>query len=512
MPVGAGAEAPRSAIPWLSDILGEGALAGAGEVPLGIGGRPDAVIPFSPTQIQTSALDQPLLDGAGLLEPSETGLPADLWQGTSALRVRRLIEDRRPTGVPAARELFRAILLARVTPPVGSSPENRVLLARTDVLMDSGMLDEAEALLASGPVTEQALFRRAFDIGLLTDRSDARCAELRAAPGLSPTLPARVYCLARLGDWDAAALTLNLGRDLGTISAAEQDLLERFLDPGAFEDAPIGPPPSTLTTIEFVLREAIGLPRPTASLPLAFLALDAADEAPLKARIEARERLVREGAIPPGPLFEAYRDGAPAASGGVWDRMAAVRDLDRAFATADVAAVFAQLPDVDGRFADLGLRKAFAQIFARQLAALPQDDASSQQRRLVAELLLLAGDHEAALKWLPNNNDPAGNYLRAVASDAATTLRPQTLPPILSAARRGLVAVAPPSEHAALIDTLIQAGARGEALVRTLDLLEGGIEVDPGDLTDALYLLRAAGQEAVARQVAIETILLRPPA
>ncbi|MEM9230281.1 MAG: hypothetical protein AAGB10_11810 [Pseudomonadota bacterium] len=503
------AQQPRSVIPWLSQILTNPAQPSEGQIestPTG------AVTPFSPMTIETTGLNDPIRNGAGLLPPEASGLPADLWNGASALRVRSLLLSNRPSGVPAARALFRKILLAQTDPPVGSGPGNRVLLARIDVLMDSGMLTEAEDLLRTGNLIDAALFRRAFDLALLTDQSDRRCKQLRDSPALSPTLPARVYCLARLGDWSAAALTLNLGREVGSITAGEEQLLARFLDPAEFEDTPEVIVAQPLTTLDFILREAVGLPRPTTTLPLAFLTVDTAETSPLRDRIQANERLVREGALPGAMLFASYREGTPAASGGVWDRMAAVRDLDTAFATQDTAEVAHLLPGVDAQFSALQLRPALAETYARQLAALPSDEMRADTRLLIAELLLLAGAAEDAAAVLPESNDAVSNFLRALAVRSDDFPTTAALSPLKTAVAAGLIAQAPPSEYAAELKRALDLGQTGVVLIRTLALLGEGVEVDPGDLSDALYLLRAAGQVEVAWQIAIETILLLPKA
>ncbi|MEM8658209.1 MAG: hypothetical protein AAGF22_08930 [Pseudomonadota bacterium] len=503
------AQQPRSVIPWLSQILTNRSQPADDTLQSGPTG---AVTPFSPSTIEVSGLDDPIRNGAGLIAPEASGLPSDLWRGASALRVRGLLLSSRPSGVPAARALFRDILLAQTEPPAGSGPENRVLLARIDVLMDSGMLAEAEDLLTTGNIIDAPLFRRAFDLGLLTGRSDERCKQLRDSPALSPTLPARVYCLARLGDWPAAALTLNLGREVGSISAAEEELLARFLDPGGFEGLPELAVTRPLTTLNFVLREAVALPRPTTTLPLAFLAVDTVENSPLRDQIQSKERLVREGAIPAESLFESYRDGTPAASGGVWDRMAAVRELDRAFATQDPAAVARILPGIDAQFAGLRLRSALAEIYARQLAALPFDGMQTDSRVLIAELLLLAGERERALEMLPVSNDAVSNFLRALAARSESFPSTEALSPLKTAVALGLSTVEPRSEASRELQRALDQGQVGVVLIRTLDLLSAGVEVDPGDLTDALYLLRRAGQEDVAWQVATETLLLLPEA
>ncbi|MSU90018.1 hypothetical protein GE300_10390 [Rhodobacteraceae bacterium 2CG4] len=501
---------PRSAIPWLSEVLRTGAAPPDGTAPGGAA-RP-TVRPFDPGVIETRPLDLVARNGVGILAPHAAGLPRDLWGGASAPRVRRLIAEHRAGGVPAARALFRTLLLTETVPPAGSGPENRVLLARIDALMEAGMLDAAEALVDAAGVTDPELFRRAFDIGLLTGRVDDECEQLRGSPALSPTLPARVYCLARLGDWPAAALTLSLGREVGDIAPAQETALAWFLDPAAFEGLEPPPVPEPLTTLDYVVREAVALPRPARALPLAFLVPDAAGDSPLKTRITAREKLVRAGAMPPALLFEAYRAGTPAASGGVWDRAAAVQALDRALALADPQAIVPALRAADRMFSEVDLRPALAQVYLRQLKALPPDAYPADLRQEVGALLLLAGAHAAAVPWFPDDNDVSSRYLAALAAGAPALPDTAALAPLQVAAVAGLTTDAPPTEDALQIGRLIARGFTGEALMRTLALLEPGPEIDPGDLEAALYLLRAAGQDDVARQVAIETLLLLPPA
>ncbi len=509
-PAGSADESPRSAIPWLSEVLRTGANPPSDTGP----GRPalPTIRPFDPGTIETQPLDGVARNGVGILSPDITGLPKDLWGGATAQRVRRLIAGHRIGGVPAARNLFRAILLTETVPPAASGPENRVLLARIDALMDAGMLEEAEALVDAAGVTDPELFRRAFDIGLLTGRVDDECEQLRGSPALSPTLPARVYCLARLGDWSAAALTLNLGREVGEITDAQETALAWFLDPAHFEGTAPPPVPDPLTTLDYVVREAVALPRPARTLPLAFLVPDASDDSPLKTRITAREKLVRAGAAPAGALFEAYRGGTPAASGGVWDHAAAVQELDRALSLADPEVIAPALIKADRMFSDSGLRPALASTYVRQLMALTPEDFPADLRQEVAALLLLAGRHDAADPWFPDNNDATSRYMRALVDRTATLPDTATLAPLRAAVANGLTTDEPPTEDALQISRLISRGFVGEGLIRTLALLEPGTEIDPGDLEAALYLLRTAGLDDIARQVAIETLLLLPQA
>lgn len=506
------AEAPRSVISWLSNVLGtpEEPQAPEAQGP----SRPEdgPLLPFDGGGIEVSSLDDPVRDGVGVLNAGSLGLPRDFWGATPADEVRRMIYDTAPAGVPAARDLYRDLLMAEAEPPAGAGPRDGVLLARVDALMAAGMLDQADALLTRAGVTDPELFRRAFDIGLLTGRADARCAELRDSPALSPTLPARVFCLARLGDWSAAALTLNLGREMGTIPEDEAALLARFLDPQLYEGDPPPPVQQPLTTLDYVLREAVALPRPTGALPLAFVVPDAADDAPWRGRIAARERLVREGAMEPSVLFAAYRAGEPAASGGVWERAAAAQALDFAFATTDTAALAEALPDADSLFASVGLRTALARVYARQLAAQPKERFTAALRQRIGSLLMLAGDREAAAGWLPDNNDATNRLMTAIALETDDFPPPRALTALEKEVARGLTTDQAPTADAATVARLMGEDRLGEAILRTLALLAPGPEIDPVDLSAALYLLRKAGLSEVARQVAAETLLLLPEA
>ncbi|HET9069493.1 MAG TPA: hypothetical protein VFN28_12675, partial [Amaricoccus sp.] len=143
-------------------------------------------------------------DAIGLLPPEATGFSRRLWNGQSAEAVRDAILDAPGTGVPETQALLQRLLLAEADPPEGAGAETSVLVARLDRLLEIGALEKAEALVvAAGPATPE-LFRRWFDTGLLLDRAAEPCAALRQNPALSPTLPARVFCLARGGDWSAA--------------------------------------------------------------------------------------------------------------------------------------------------------------------------------------------------------------------------------------------------------------------------------------------------------------------
>lgn len=502
------AEPPRSAIPWLSESLQNP------QTTVELPAHTVTIIPPGGNNnvIETSSLDAPIRDGVGILTRRQTGFPSDLWGQTSALRVRNYILEHPGTGVPATKALFHALLLAEATPPHGSNAHNIVLLARIDRLMDDGLLEQAEALVGLAGITNPPMFRRAFDIGLLTERSESVCETLRGSPALSPTLPARIFCMARQGDWDAAALTLKLGLEIGEISPAQEAILARFLDPQLFEDTPPPPIPDPLTTLDFVLRDAVALPRPSGALPLAFEYLDAAEHAPIRSRTEAGERLVRAGAMPSSLLFATYRAGKPASSGGIWDHAAAIQALDKALANGEITSIAKTLSDADILFSNNDLRLALARDVAARLIKLDPTTFDNETRHSIYALLMLNEDWSAARGFMANNNDVADRFFRALAEPGTSFPAGSSLGALRAAAARGLTRPDAPTETAALIANLLDEGDTGEGLLRTLEVLQAGVEIDPRDLEAGLWLLRRAGLSGQARNIATQTLLLLPEA
>jgi hypothetical protein len=482
---------PRSAIPWLSESIE------LGTVPA----PPKRPQPGISDEITVTPLGAVSRDGVGLLAPEVTGFARALWGPDPAPRVRGLIAAHPGQGVPEARALFRRLLLAEADPPPGAAGGSAVLVARIDRLLEIGALAEAGQLIAlAGPDTPE-LFRRWFDVGLLLDEAAEPCAALRQNPSLSPTLPARVFCLARGGDWNAAEITLTLGEQVGSIAPAQQPLLARFLDPELFEGEPEPPAPDPLTPLDFLMREAVGLPRPPGPLPLAFLHHDLGEHVPMRSRADAAERLVLSGALPPAALLAAYRAGEPAASGGVWDRARAVQALDAAL---EAGAAGPALLAADAALAPRGLRVALAQGYAPALAELDPRALEPAARATLFELMLLAGEIKAA-RAAARPADARAAALLAVAGAGA--------PPAgiddarLQAALAGLGDDSPADDREAALAALLAGGRQGAALLGALALLEPGEAVDPPALRAALLTLRLAGQEESAREIALQTLL-----
>lgn len=497
------AEPPDSAIDWLSDIIDN---------------PPNFVItppssgqrPHVDGGITITSLDLVSRDAAGLLPPDVTGFPVNLWGTATAQQVIDMLSSHQPNGVPALHGLFRQVLLAQADPPAGATLVISPLLVRLDRLFEIGALDEAETLIKLAGVTEPEIFRRWFEISLLGSRTNAVCKALTAAPALSDDIATRVICLARNGDWNAAAITLSLAASIGDLPRDQEEMLIRFLDPELFEGVNDPDIPEPLTPIGFFLREALGMPRPQTGLPLAYLNVDLGLRTPPRLRMAAGEKLVQSAAIPPTLLFAAYRGGRAASSGGIWGRAEAVQRLDRALVGDDDVELAEALEAAYIAFSDAGLLAALADEYADALAHHSPGPALEPVAPRIRRLLLLTGAPIAA--WIGEDDveAPAMELARILASNIPVIGLSPYDDPLLGAIHAAFAGLKPERSDIDALLTLAKNGQVGEVILTAASLLSSGSDGDPIDLHEGLFLLRQIGLETTARKIALQILLIQP--
>lgn len=487
------AQEPLSAIGW----LGESA-------PRNLPGTVLLEPPVSKTGLNPQVTVTPLESLAapiGLVPASVTGLPLDLWRGSGTDRLARLIAEVPVQDNPAMQTLLYTLLLAQTRPPADPTQAEALLLARIDRLIRLGATDPAQALVQlAGPTNSSERFRRWFDATLLTGDEDRSCAALTASPHLAPDYAATIFCTARRGDWQTAALTLETAHALALLAPEKLALLDRFLSPDVFDGAPPLPPPVDPDPLTFRLYETIGERQPTSNLPRAFATADLRDIAGWKAQIEAAERLTRVGALSPNLLLGLYTERLPAASGGVWDRVAAVQRFDTALNTGSVDAVAKTLPRAWAAMREGGLESPFAELFAERLAALALVDPGVAN--LAWRIRLLTATYETAARKPPDNSE-TNTFLAALAQGEPGRARAPDEQ--AQAIANGFADTARPP---AMIAEAIETGALGEAILLAMTLFESGAHGNPADLSAALASLRAIGLEETARRAALQLMLL----
>ncbi len=492
---------PLSAIDWLSQSVSTPAGTKLPPADAKPDEPPVTEKGFLPDTVATSVIDGPSRDAIGLIPSKKSGLPERLWGVGLTDEIAAHLTGEEVETLPALQGLFRTMLLAEAKPPVDSDGSGRLLMARIDKLLSLGALDEAQALIGAAGATGPELFRRSFDIALLTGAEDRACDQMRAAPDLAPTFPARVFCLARSGDWNAAALTLRTAQALGYISPEQDALLSRFLDPDLYEGEPTPAPPVPVTPLDLRMFEAIGEPLPSLGLPLAFAHAELGPSTGWKAQLEAAERLARAGVLEPNRLLGIYTEREPAASGGIWDRIDAFQRFESALGAGAAARVADTLPNAWDRMTEAEVETVFAALFANKLMAL---DLTGEAGRIAFRVALLSPEFaSAAARREPL--DITESFLIGLAKgDVSGMIAPDSLGRAIAPAFNGPPAPPEGTESGRLLTQ----DRYGEAVLTAIERISVGVQGDLRQVTEGLSTLRAAGLEDVARRTALELMLL----
>lgn len=475
---------PLSAIDWLSDLRDRPIAAPAPAEPLTSSG---AAAP----QVEVLTLNTGS-DTIGLVAPSVSGLPSDLWGQSDFDTLEALVLGQKIQTLPALRTLLSTMLVAEAAAPEGA--RDAFLYLRLDKLLHLGAVEAAFALSEAADPTDPEVFRRYFDASLLLGEEHKACALFAAGDVTIVDPMTSIFCTARGGDWSTAALTLSTARALGDLTPDEVILVTRFLDPELFENETLPVEARSVTPISFRMRASIGAAIPTSGLPLAFAYADLSPNAGWKARLNAAERLARWGALPSGRLIGMYRERRPAASGSVWDRASAVQALESALDQGNARAISRSLSESWSLAKVAGTEVALADFYGHRIEGLTLQRTTLQD---ALDLGLLSPRYEMFGQF--EGVDP----LRAAISRGDMPPQPGSQP--FERAIALAFSGGPPPER--LVE-LAETGRLGEALLRALALAAEGLDGDPVQLTEALLFLRHVGLEDTARRAALQALTL----
>lgn len=500
---------PLSIIDWLDNPVAQTALPRAPIQRKPAKAKPKPIVEPAVANTGTAPLitTRPLDAGAppvvGLAPSSMTGMQTDIWAGSDFSILSQSIEALPDLDLPAANTLLYTLLLAEAMAPANDPiAQDNLTKARVAKLMALGAIDPALALIeqAGGP-TSPVLFDLWMDLSLLVGTEDTACGALSRKAHLTVNAGTKVFCSARAGDWENAALTFGTAKALSLLPRATLDALDRFLNPDVFEDAPPLPTPSMMDPLTFRLFESIGEPLPTGPLARTYAFADLRDISGWKSQLEAAERLTRAGALPDNRLLGLYTDRRAAASGGIWDRVRAVQRLDDGLNEENAATVSAALSPLWREMKRAQLEVSFATSFTPRLAELPLTGGAIA---LQARIGLLSPNYEDVALSMDDDISLGQNtvLIRAVARGEASGDAPSTPLP-----RAIYDALSTPAPRAEWIE-MAQNGRLGEALLGTLAALNEGAAGDSRALREALGTLRALGLEDTARRAALQILLL----
>lgn len=438
------------------------------------------------------------LETTGLFTAERVGLPRALWGPTPTAEIISAIIDLPSDTMPAAARLALRLLMAEFAPPLKNIPETRgaLLLARVDKLVELGALEQAGQLIEAAPETSAALNARAFDIALLLGEEDRACAHMSGQISAQHSHSAQVFCMARRGEWQAAYTSLQVGRSLGLLDEAEAALLSRFLEEeeGDGQTAP----PQHITPLGWRIMEALGDPVTTASLPVAFAHADLRGTSGWRAQLDAAERLTRAGVLQPNRLLGLYTQRRAAASGGLWERVRVIQRLDRAIQQRNNAAISEALIDAWPLFTAVELEVAFAQM---KVDALSDASLTPQASDILWQMMMVSQEpHERAIDLTPDTG--LGRFVMALALN-------DDLPELSNSSMAGAIKAAfSNTELPQQVQAALDAGALGLTLLGALSQIADAAAGDLHAATLGLQRLRALGLDPVARQIAIELLLL----
>ena len=443
--------------------------------------------------IKVSTLASNEYQAIGLLPIYVTGIPTTIWRNSSFDDLVYSFKTMPIFKYSPIQELVYSLLLAEARPPLNEPKRYAFLEARLNTLLNYGAVDPAIALIERASPLPERMIPLLFDISLLSSNNFPICDPIFQNTKNRDLQAELIYCYARKGDWLTAHLILKTGEVLEDLNVREVSLLDRYLEVDFNVDLnALLPPPELITPLEYRLYEAIGEPIPAEYLPIQYSQSDLSGENGWRAQVIAAERLSLTGAIPENQILGVYTSNNPGVSGGMWERVKVVQDLDfaleheedfeyyfqnawRVFKKTDQITVFAKL---------FGLR-----VFEKNL--------SVKSREIAANLLLLTNNFRLT-KGYWNSSDirfglTTGDFSQVKASNEIEKI---------------ILKVFTEPSIPFLVEQKLNQGKLGEVILNALLQFETGIDGNLKDFSESLSTLNLIGLDNTARRAALTHLVV----
>ncbi|MGE5546705.1 MAG: antifreeze protein [Solirubrobacterales bacterium] len=369
--------------------------------------------------VEVHALEAMSPESVGTLEARQGAFSQDMWAGTSANVVRRLLPLLPgASGIQAVRDLERRLLLTAAAAPQGADAARAngasLVELRAERLMAMGDVEGVAALAKAAPsaAISPNLARLKLEALFATGNLDAACAETAAglAQGADGMLAkAQAFCHLAAGRTSEGNLAVDLLRerkdpDNAFIAAAE---VLSGLPPAAHAKLSL-PKPEPLHVAVF---RAAKLPLPADAAanasPAVLRAIALSPAETLDSRLAAGERAEALGGLDAAELRKLYSEAlftpedmsgalAKAEAGGPRARALLYRlaaDMKDPGVQAQIVARALDLATVRGDFA------AAVRVFAPLLSEIRPGPENTAIAATLAKALYAAGRPEAAAKW-----------------------------------------------------------------------------------------------------------------
>jgi hypothetical protein len=260
-------------------------------------------------------------DGAGLLDDSNAGLGASIWQGSSGAKLISLLPRLpAPQTQPSLRDLQVRLLLTKAPGPNAGAGIDTLVPLRAERLHAMGF--SAEAMLLSNAAANAAAVdaRGSFEKALTADDTNAGCARVDEVVASQQIIElywrkALLFCQIARGQDGQASLGLDLLRETADKDAHTNDfiaLAAGLLGEGKIKKVKLAGSPDPLLAammrkagLKTQTAESAAPPKPAGLAGEAAVARDAAQ--PLERRVEAGELAFAGGLVSADELIGLYR-------------------------------------------------------------------------------------------------------------------------------------------------------------------------------------------------------------
>ena len=449
-------------------------------------------------EIDVTKLDDVKRSSVGLLPPTVTGLPTTLWKESQADDLVGLLHNLGSPSSPAVQKLLFQMLLAEAEAPLTTDGGEEFLSERVSILIESGAVDPAIALLERASPLPPKLVPKLFDASLLGSQYEPACKQVLDLGANYQNDAGRIYCHALEGDWLTASLIYNTSKALDSTDTSTLLLLGEFLEleEPAEKFFPLNE--IALSPLDFRLYETLGYHILRENLGNAFLFGDLSGDNGWYAQLVAAERLAENGVIDANRFLGIFTAYDPPSSNGIWERVRAIQYLDKALSLSySTREVELALNNAWQLFQYSPNSSIFAEVFTPRLLDI---ELTTSSEIMAIKIGMLSSSYDVII-----SNSLAINALEpivfAFTNHKAQFTKPKTIleKTLLDAFYRPRV---PSYARLQLAD-----GKLGEVILNALIQLERGIAGDMQDLYESISTLRHVGLERVSQRTALWLIL-----
>tara|TARA_Y200000002_G_C22669491_1_gene659344 strand:+ start:249 stop:1742 length:1494 start_codon:yes stop_codon:yes gene_type:complete len=443
--------------------------------------------------IQVSTLNSNEYQAIGLLPIYVTGIPTTIWRNSSFDDLEYSFKTMPTFSYSPIQELVYSLLLAEARPPLNEPSRYAFLEVRLDKLLNYGAVDPAIALVERASPVPERMIPQLFDISMLSSNNFPICEPVFQNTENRELQAELIYCYARKGDWLTAHLILQTEKVLGDLSDHEISLLNRYLEVDFNVDLSVLlPPPDSITPLEYRLYEAIGEPIPAEYLPIQYSQSDLSGENGWRAQVIAAERLSLTGAIPENQILGIYTNHSPGASGGMWERIKVINDLDAALD--DKENLEKSFQDAWEVFKQTNQLTVFAKLFGLRVF---EENLSPKSKKIAANLLLLTNNFKITEGYW----DPSDIRFGLTAGDFSQVK-------VYDETEKIILQIFTEPSVPFLVEQKLNQGKLGEVILNALLQFELGIEGNLKDFSESLSTLNLIGLETTARRAALTHLVL----